>query len=746
MSETPAASASGGWARVTEMFEHCLERPSHERALWLDRVLANEPDLRHEVESLLAAHESAGEFLEIPALDGTPPQQSRRRMGPWETIEEIGRGGLGQIFRARRADGQYDQEVAIKLLRAGLDSDEALHLFERERRILAQMNHPHIARLLDAGVAENQPYFVMELVDGIPIDRFVELHRLSRPARLLLFVKVCQAVEYAHQRLVLHRDLKPANVLVTAEGEPKLLDFGIASMMSGGQSEASLFLTPEYASPEQLRSESVTTATDVYSLGVVLYQILAGRRPYQLGVTTTPTELEQAIQAQPLQVPVPDSPDLNSIAVKALEKDAVRRYASAGHLAEDIGKCLRGYPVSARPASARYRALCFVRRNRWGVAAAALVLASLTAGLAGTLWQWRQAQTGRVEAELRFQEVRKLARSVLYEFDDSVRDIPGTTAARALMLSRAVEYLDRLSASNPADPVLRTELGEAYLRAGEIAGRNGAANLGKPEEARRHFEHARKILESTPLVDVASRRVLARTYNDLGGLDNARRALTIYERNLAAEPSDRRRDDLANGYYYVASSFTEKEEWESAMTWRQKELEIRRALYASSSSTAAFRSNYALCSKRMGGLLIRLDRLTEAMRHYRTALEIEEQWRQAEPASAEARMALSYSHSDIGFILNRQDRFAEALAHYRQTVELREQAAAADPRDARAVGALESAYFRIAPVLLKLGRRREALDSINRALKMAYAARRPPAVIKEYAQIAADVNRMMAAR
>jgi serine/threonine protein kinase len=679
-------------ARVKAIFEQCLDLPPAERHLLLDHALAGEPDLRAELISLFKAHSDAGSFLDTPALG---LRDTPLRMGPWNLIEEIGQGGLGRVFRGRRADGQYEQEVAVKLLKPGVASEAVLAYFERERRILAKLTHPHIARLLDAGMAAGQPYFVMELVDGEPIDAYVERAAMSQPDRLRLFTKVCLAVQYAHQHLVVHRDLKPANILVTREGEPKLLDFGIAKIISADPAEyaeaTGLYLTPEYASPEQFRGEPVATATDIFSLGVVLYRLLCGRRPYPLN----------SASEEPPGPPSPGSPDLNNIVLKALEKEQQRRYESVGQFAGDIERFLGGYPVIARKPTLRYRLSRFVRRNRWGVAAAALALCSLVAGLAGTAWQWRKS-------EQRFQELRKLARSVLYEFEDAVRDIPGTTAARGLMLSRAVEYLDRLAASAPSDPSLRRELGEAYLRAAQIMGQPGTANLGKPEQARRYLEQARRILEPLPRSDIPAQRLLARTLNELGGMDNARAALAIHERNFAREPNKQRRNEMANGYHFLATQFVQVDDFTSALEWRGKELEIRRALYESEPGNSMFRSNYAMTSKRLGGILIRLDRLDEAMAAYSRSLAFEEQWLSAEPGSVTAAMAVSYSHSDIALILSKQKRFTDSLEHYRQAIAIRQRMARLDPNDAWAREALRSAYTRIADVLLEAGRRPEA--------------------------------------
>ena len=290
------------WQQVRGVFDQAASQPPAERPAFLDRACADDPDLRREVESLLLSHHEAGtEFLNTPAINlSSRPSPSRvgRRIGAYNILEEIGRGGMGEVYRAGRADGQYEKEVAIKLVRGGYDTASVLERFRHERQILASLDHPNIARLLDGGTTdEGLPYLVMELIEGTPIDQYCEARKLNVNDRLRLFVQVCGAVQYAHQRLVIHRDIKPGNILVTKEGVPKLLDFGIAKILDPAASPASTVagpMTPEYASPEQIRGEPITTATDVYSLGVVLYQLLTGRSPYPKN-THVPHEFARAI-------------------------------------------------------------------------------------------------------------------------------------------------------------------------------------------------------------------------------------------------------------------------------------------------------------------------------------------------------------------------------------------------------------------------------------------------------------------
>jgi len=295
------------WRQVREILGNSIALPVGERSAYLDQTCSGDAKLRTEVESLLLSHERADSiFLKTPVADLksemalTEPMPGRvgHKMGVYQIVEEIGRGGMGEVYRAVRADGQYDKQVAIKLVRGGFDTSYVLERFRQERQILASLDHPNIARLYDGGTTEDGiPYLVMELIEGIPIDQYCSVHDLDIPERLKLFNQTCAAVQYAHQRLVIHRDIKPGNILVTADGVPKLLDFGIAKIFdpsAGAEATMIRSLTPEYASPEQIRGEPVTTATDIFSLGVVLYRLLTGRSPYPLQ-TNTPHEFARMI-------------------------------------------------------------------------------------------------------------------------------------------------------------------------------------------------------------------------------------------------------------------------------------------------------------------------------------------------------------------------------------------------------------------------------------------------------------------
>ena len=340
-------------------------------------------------------------FLESPAIAFLSPVLAARglvgalegtRVGPYRIVREVARGGMGAVFLAERDDGQFEQRVALKLIKRGMDSEEIHGRFLAERQILARLNHPHIARFHDGGVtADGQPWFAMEYVDGLPLTRHCAERGLGLSERLRLFRDVCDAVRYAHQNLVVHRDLKPSNILVTAAGDVKLLDFGIAKLLEGDEESLTRTelraLTPEYAAPEQVRGDPVTTATDVYALGGVLYELLTGHRACRFE-RPTPAEIERVIcTVDP--APPGVSGDIDTIVLKALQKDPARRYPSAEALLNDLRRHEQGLPVLARPDSWRYRARKFVQRNRVGVTAAVLVALVLVAGVVATLWQAR---------------------------------------------------------------------------------------------------------------------------------------------------------------------------------------------------------------------------------------------------------------------------------------------------------------------------------------------------------------------
>jgi eukaryotic-like serine/threonine-protein kinase len=541
------------WHRIDELFRTVADRPPAERDAYLTRVCGDDEELRGEVLELLS-HETGDDFLQDPikqaALAVTaeaPDELLGRRIGPYRLIRLIGRGGMGAVYEAVRDDEQFDQQVALKLIRRGMDSDFVRERFLRERRILASLDHPHIARLFDGGTtADGLPYFVMEFVAGEPITEYCQRNELSLEAKLKLFRGVCAAVQHAHQKLIVHRDLKPGNILIThpevngradgKAGTPKLLDFGIAKLLTPDADPhprtgtAVRLMTPEYASPEQVRGGAITTATDVYTLGVVLYELLAGRRPYQFE-TYTPLEIERTIcdteTAPPSEVAGLSlklrrrlAGDLDNIVMMALRKEPARRYPSVERFSDDIRRYLAGLPVTARADTFAYRTGKFLRRHRVAVAAAALVLLSLLGGIVATTRAARQARAERARAERRFAQVRTLANTFLFDVHDKLQGMPGAIEARGQVARTALEYLDSLAQEAAGDPQLEWELAIAYQKMGDVQGDPWTANLGQPREAMRSYQKSLALAQqlSGRDRDLKMQRLLAQSAFKLGAL------------------------------------------------------------------------------------------------------------------------------------------------------------------------------------------------------------------------------------
>jgi non-specific serine/threonine protein kinase/serine/threonine-protein kinase len=514
------------WRLVKQVAEAAIDLPREHRAGAIASACGSDDALRREVESLLDAVEAAAPLYETPALrlDGarfsdagipSAPAAAGQRVGPYRLEREIGKGGMGRVFLARRDGDDFDQRVAVKFVDHGAVAAPAIiERFRQERRILAMLDHPNIARLIDGGAtADGRPYVVMEYVDGAPIDEYCDGAGLDLRARLRLVRDVGAAVHYAHQRLVVHRDIKPGNILVTPDGVVKLLDFGIATLLEQDRDPASRArtvlraLTLETASPEQLRAEPVTVATDVYGLGLLLYRLLTRRSPYGSGdgsdaaliraiCEDPPTPPSDAVRAAGPQSPPLDRVprELDRIVLKALRKEPDRRYGSVAELCDDVQRYLDGRPVHAVPDSRLYRLGKFTRRHWVAVGAGSLAFIALAVA-AGAAWhQARVAGDAQRIAERRFDDVRQVANSLLFEFHDAIENLPGSLPARQLLVRRAAEYLDTLARDAESVPGLQRDLATAHLRLAGILGGGGVSNLGDLDGAGQHYEKALALL------------------------------------------------------------------------------------------------------------------------------------------------------------------------------------------------------------------------------------------------------------
>jgi tetratricopeptide (TPR) repeat protein len=472
------------------------QRTEFVRGQCLDAAMARE------IESLLdfAANTRDSSFsLPVQAMAAVAGSRTtlHSRIGPYRIERLLGEGGMGAVYQGARDDDQFQKQVAIKLVRGWAQTETGLLRFRQERQILANLEHPNIARLLDGGnTPEGLPFLVMEYVPGEPINAYCAAQQLSTKDRLELFRQVCEPVQYAHQNLVVHRDLKPSNILVTVDGTPKLLDFGIAKLLdpetavelAAPQTGTGLALmTADYASPEQVRGQRVSVATDVYSLGAVLYELLTGHRPHQLK-SYDPAEIVQRVCVDSVQPPsawgnASLRGDLDTILCRAMEKEPSRRYNSIAQFSEDIHRHLSGLPIMAHPDTLSYRVGKFIRRHYMGVAAVIAVMLALSGGMAVALMQARLAQE-------RFDDVRAMANRFLFDFHDSIVGLEGATKARELVVSTALEYLNRLARKAGGDRVLQRELAAAYVKVGRVQGYPGEPNLGRIADARRSFQEA----------------------------------------------------------------------------------------------------------------------------------------------------------------------------------------------------------------------------------------------------------------
>jgi non-specific serine/threonine protein kinase/serine/threonine-protein kinase len=595
------------WARVSEIFHAALERPPEKRAEYLKEACAGETGLETEVRSLLESHESAGGYLE-PAASGavTPPASpsgaftpsalaAGQTLGSWKVVRPLAEGGMGIVYLVEREDGQFRQRGALKLIRHGLATEEMVRRFRRERQILASLDHPNIARLLDGGAtAEGLPWLVMEYVEGSPLYSWCSDHAPALRDRLRLFLSLCGSVSSAHRRLVLHRDIKPSNVLVTSEGTPRLLDFGVAKIFSpdgiAPDSDITTLqapLTPEYASPEQLSGQDVTVASDVYSLGVLLFELVTGTRPYPTRSEGSVELVRTVLEREPVRPSVaaagtrrsaagagkqetrslPSPPaggstglvralsgDLDNIVLKALAKEPARRYGSVEELTADLGRYLDGRPVRARASTWSYRAMKFVRRNRVGVAMGSVTMIAILAGAGFSLWQAREAERERAVAERRLRDVTLLATTMIWDVNERLAEIPGTTPVRETIVDLATRHLNGISAEGIRDTALVRTLADSFDKLGTVQGYAWSANVGRSEEAYRSLKRAYELRESLVRInpaheeyalDLASSATKLCNYDrEHGKVEEAaamsRRALDLMTGLRAAHPGTRR--------------------------------------------------------------------------------------------------------------------------------------------------------------------------------------------------------------
>lgn len=525
--------------QIKKLFDAALQLGKVQRAEFLDHACAGDQELRQQVENLLASDEQEAGFLDeqplgsVSSLIQTTTQQIvGLRVGPYQIREEIGRGGMGAVYLATRADDQFQRQVAIKIVLRSQQSADVLDRFRREQQILASLNHPNIARLIDAGVTpDGRPYLVMEYVDGQPIDDYCSAQNLDVPARLRLFLPVCAAVECAHRSQVIHRDLKPGNILVKTDGTVKLLDFGIAKILGPAPisrtATSMRLLTPAYASPEQVRGELVTPASDVYQLGVVLYQLLTGHPPFEQKKTRD--FLDALMQKEPpppstgaLREPQAIEGDIDAIVLKALSKSPANRYVSAEALASDIRRHLERRPVIARPATAAYVTSRYLERNRPLAALFALILAVAVSGGGILAYRWIAGRSASGDRGLPYLEQRQRARSLLFSTYETMPPDAAESTRRGL-IHQALEALADVNPARVTEPNVAIDLAVVYHRLGQLQGDPLFSVVPESEEALGHYRRAAALRETFERrqSDPSNQIALSAIYTSIGDLEFA---------------------------------------------------------------------------------------------------------------------------------------------------------------------------------------------------------------------------------
>jgi serine/threonine protein kinase len=505
------------WTKIESLFLEAAELPASSRESYVRGQCRDAPRIRDEVLSLLSFcdHDPPELMAALGAGAATLVKDDISiglTLGPYRIERELGRGGMAVVYLAFRTDGQFQKHVAIKLIKRGMDSATVVERLRRERSILAQLDHPNIGRLLDGGTTvDGLPYIIMEYVEGLPIDRFCAERELGIEQRCALMEKVFDAVSYAHRKLVVHRDLKPSNILVTADGTPKLLDFGLAKILDaepdGGVTAADRGypLTPNYASPEQLRGAELSTATDIYSLGVILHELLAGQVPHPhppSGRAEWETSVCESEIARPSSLETEWKKqlqgDLDTILMKALRKEPDRRYASVDQFAADVRRYLEFRPILARTDSWWYRSRKFIRRRRYPVLAGVAALSSLIFGIVIALTQARHAETARRRAEDQLALMVNLSNRSLSDVQAMMERLPGATAARRELIRISLDFLEGLSKDASTNPALRIAMAKAYLRLGDLLGDPDSDNLGDEVGAMKSYRSATALLASIP--------------------------------------------------------------------------------------------------------------------------------------------------------------------------------------------------------------------------------------------------------
>ena len=714
----------GQWQEISPYLDHALALPEGERLDWLQSFRLEKPELAEVLQQLLEEHRALADehFLErmpVRVASGVPLLD--QKIGAYSLISQIGIGGMGSVWLAERNDGRFERQVALKFLQFATTSGVSTERFKREGKILGQLTHPHIAELMDAGVTQGgEPYLVLEYVDGHRIDQYCDARRLDVEARIRLFLDVVSAVAHAHANLIVHRDIKPSNVLVRGDGQVKLLDFGIAKLLAEDANPGATLLTiegrgamtPQFAAPEQVAGGAITTATDVYALGVLLYLLLTGQHPAGQRLHSTAELVKAIVDSEPPQLSnattFPEAKelaemrastpeklrrqlrgDLDTIVGKTLKKSPAERYGSATALADDLWRYLKHEPITARPDTFAYRATKFLRRNRTVVAltatAIALVIGSLSAGL-------YVANRERRIAEHRFAEVRQLSNKFI-ALDNDLRGLPGSTQVRMRIVTDSLQYLNSLGSGAPVDKDIALEIAYAYVRVAHAQGDPTSPNLGQFAAAEASLNNAARFVDPILAKDPQNQRALfiaatiahdrmnlADTRGDKAEeLKDAADAASLVERFMSTSPVAVH-DLYSMRYFYVnvAEAYYAGREFDKVILYSQRALDIPVPGSQANALRGAILGNLAAARWQSGDL-------DGALKTARESIDFQ----QAEAAGGHAslRINLANGYDLEGMILGRADAepslgwSREALADFQKAFDIADDLASKDSDD-----------------------------------------------------------------
>lgn len=684
------------WQKIKEIFNQAIEMETGKRISFVESACQNDEEILSEVEKLLA-EDGSDETLFDPFIEPisitTSTNPLGKSIGKYFILKEIGEGGMGSVYLAEHSE--LGNKVALKIVKRGMDTADLLRRFRTEQQILANLQHPNIAHLLDNGKTEDGlPYYVMEFVEGETLLEFTEKNQLSTKERLEIFRKICSAVQFAHNHLVVHRDLKPSNILITKDNQPKLLDFGIAKVLTPDKIEvkgtATMMgmMTPNYASPEQLRGETVTTASDIYSLGVILYELMTGTIPFNMKQFSL-VEMMQVVSTTEPKTPsnvinqvAPNTNiisqlkgDLDNIILKSLKKEPERRYLSAEQFSEDIRRHLEGLPVKARPDTLGYRTSKFIKRNKLGVAAASLIFLSLIGGIIGTTYQ-------RARAEKRFEDLRQLSSSLIFKYNDSIANFPGATATRAMFVQEATQFLDSLADEQNDDVKIQLELAQAYLKAGDLQSEIAAFDTKQTLEtyqkslkiAEKLFTSDSKNVEYANVYASALKNVGALQSDKDSGLSNLQKSVSLREEILQMDAENfENKFGLVETYLAIGSFYPN----DSGTEYFRKALQLSEILVNEPTATAREWRLFAKTNQKLATILPP----SEAINFQNKAVEFYSTILQNKPNIIQAKQELGIALLQRADIFNTLKQNNLTAIDRQKAVEIFDSLSQSDPKN-----------------------------------------------------------------